>query len=116
MRSVERAHDGEGDQRHHLLMELGQTLHMRLAIMPMQRFNLLRLVLVDPRRTSPVLQQVKLLSVIRIDLGQGCKLRFNGQREFIWIERRSPRRPNCTGDMFGHDNLSQSRPIVAKKG
>ena len=105
----------EGGERHPLLMELRETLHMRLPIMSVQRLNLLRPVLLDPRGTCPVLQHVKLLSVIRIKLGQCSKLRFNGQGEFIWIERRSPRRPKCTSRMPGHQNLSQSRPIIAKR-
>ena len=76
---MQRSLHGEEGQRHPLLMQLGQTLHMRLPIMVVQGFDLFRPVLLGTRGTNPVLQKLKLLSIISIDLSQCCKLGFNGQ-------------------------------------
>ena len=58
-----------GRERHPLLMELHEPPHMRLPVMPVQCFDLFRPVLLDPRGTYPVLQQMKLRSLIRINVG-----------------------------------------------
>ncbi len=65
---MERAPHGVDGQRYPLLMQLGQTLHMRLPIMLVQGFDLFRPVLLDSRGASPVLQTLKLLSIISTGL------------------------------------------------
>jgi hypothetical protein len=96
-RSMKGASHGESGQCHPLLVQLGQTLHMRLPIMPVQRLDLFRPVLLEPRGIGPVLQQSKLLPVISIDLGEGCKLRFDGQSEVIRIKQQGRTRLKSAG-------------------
>jgi len=94
---MQRALHGEEGQRHPLLMQLGQTLHMRLPIMVVQGFDLFRPVLLDMRGASPVLQKLKLLSIIRIDFSQCRKLGFNGQGEIISIKQQGRTRLKSAG-------------------
>ena len=110
LRSMQRAPHGEDGQRHPLLMELSQTLQMRLPIMLVQGFDLFRPVKLDTRGTSPVLQTLKLLSIISIDLSQCRKLRFNGQGEIIRIEWSGWRRPKCASGLLRHGNLPHITP------
>src|SRR5215211_3820000 len=110
---MERALHGEDGQRHPLLMELDETQEMRFPIMPVQRFDLFCPALLDPHRTGPVLQKLKLLSVISIDLSQCRKLGFNSQGEIIRIKRHGWRRPKCTSRTLGHENLPTSHLIIA---
>jgi hypothetical protein len=92
---MQRAPNRVDGQRHPLLMQLGQTLHMRLPIMVVQGLDLLRPVLLDTCRISRVVQQSKFLSIISIDLGQRCKLGFDSQGEIIRIKRQGQRSPKC---------------------
>jgi hypothetical protein len=112
---MERALHGEEGQRHPLLVQLGQTLHMRLPVMLMQGLNLFSPVLVDMRGTSPVLQKLKFLGIVGIDLSQRRKLGFNGQGEIIRIKRQGWRRPKCASRLLGHENLPTLRLIIAEK-
>jgi hypothetical protein len=85
--SMERASKGKGRQSDPLLMQLGEALDMRLAIMPMERLDLFGPVLFDVRRTSPALQTPLLPGMIGLDLGQRRKLGFDGPLDPFWIEQ-----------------------------
>jgi hypothetical protein len=91
------ASHGEGGQRHPLLVQLGQLQHVRRPIMPVQRLDLLCAMLPDPRGISLVLQKVKLLCVISIDLSQCCKLRFDSLSEVIRIKQQGRTRLKSAG-------------------
>jgi hypothetical protein len=100
---VKCAHDGEGGQRHHLLMQLGEALHMGLAIVSVERLDLFGPVLFDVRRTSPALQTPPLPGMIGLDLGQRRKLGFDGPLDPFWIEQDGWRRPAWASTVPGHE-------------
>src|SRR4051794_17969221 len=66
--SMQRASKRKGCQRHPLLVQLRQTLHMRLPVMMVQCLDLFGPVLPDTRRNGLALQTLKLLGVVSLNL------------------------------------------------